>query len=420
MSDIAPRGKNSAKIVASSSLSSRTGQSIPTDYEQKSKQIHSYLRDSDDDVFVDLALDHSILTAYKHNTSLTSQMRSVNNVEVEPNLVGNSDRSENKIGDGDAGKQEFDTELSSLISAAPPVMNISKCSAGRRQLTSPVSEPSRSCLSLKHKLKYSAHNACTENSPNAAGSEPNVSSSDTEARNSDMESLSRIVGDENQFTEVSVSGAEKLKKISKGISFEDPLDWCVSLANQKTVPCDSSVASICKDPSSDDSPIVKPPVRNRKINISSASNESRALSPYSTQSKLIKREGMKSESIPFEDSSWFTARKSNVNTSASSVSSSSPRLVSDIKKHNSSMDSCIPVVKNDNEISSEEDSYFRSPSSVKLKKRNQRKSEVKTDRYKHQRKTTPVKKKIKVSCLLGFYSNTVCYLYNNTVSVLSL
>jgi hypothetical protein len=417
MSNIAPRGKNSSKMVASSSLSSLTRQNIPVDYEEKSKQTRSYLHDSDDDVFVHLALDHSMLTACKQSTSLTSEMQGVNNVEVEPDLIGTSDRSDHEIGVGDAGKEEFDTEFPSLISAAPPVTKISERSTGHRQLTNADSKPSRSCLSLKRKLKDSANNTCTENSPNAVGSKPNVSSSDPEARSPDKERLSRIVGDENQFTEVSVSGVEKQKGISKGLGFEDHLDWCISLDKEKTVPCDGSIASICKDPSSDGSLILKPPVRNRKINISSTSDESRDLSPCSTQSKIIKHEKMKSKSVPLEDCSWFTARKSNLTTSPSSVSSNSPRLISNVKKHNSSdanksVDSCVPVVKNDNEISSEEDSYFRSPSSVKLKKGSQSKSGVKTDGYEHQRKTTPVKKKLKVSCLLGFY--------NNTVSVLSL
>jgi hypothetical protein len=177
--------------------------------------------------------------------------------------------------------------------------------------------------------------------------------------------------------------------------------------NQRTVPCANSVASISKGSSSDDSLVLRRPVGKKKTNISSASNESRDLSPYSSKSRIIRHERMKKgKSLPLEDSGWLTAKKSNLDTLTSS-SSDSPRFTSDVKKHNSStgnksVDSYIPVVKNYIEISSEDDSDFQSPGLVRLKKRNQSKSAVKTDRYKCHRKSTPVNKKPKVSYLLGF------------------
>jgi hypothetical protein len=408
MSNITSVIRNSTKTITTL-LSSLTVQKIPIDYEQKSKQTHSYLLDSDDDVFVNLALDHNMFTTCKQNTPVTSEVHTVDDImEVDTNLLGNSDRSQHEIRDNDPGKQEFDTEGPSQISIAPQITKIPKYSiVGHSQLTTAVSKPSHSCLSLKHKLKDSAKITCTGSSLKTMGSKPNISSLDLKARNCDKESLSRITGDENQYAEVSVSVVEKQKKISRSIDFEGQLDWCISLNNQKTVPCGSSVASIPKGSSNADLLVLKPPVGNRKTNVSSASNESRDLSPYSTKSRIIRHERIKKiKSLPLEDSFWLTARKSNPDTLTSS-SSDSLSLISDVRKHNSStcnksVDSYIPLVKNDIEISSEDDSYFQSPSLVRLKKRNQSKNAVKTDRYKRCRKSTPVNKKPKVSYLLCF------------------
>lgn len=396
ISDITSLVRNSMKTITTSSLSSLTIQKVPIGYEQKSKQTHSYLHDSDDDVFVDLALDHSMFTKCKQNTSVTSEVHTVDNsMEVETNLLGNSDRSQHDIGDDDSGKQEFDTEVPSV---GPQITKISKYSTvGHNELTTAVSKPSHSCLSLKQKLKDSAEITCTGNSLKTMGSKTNISSLDPRTIKYDKESLSRIMGDESQYAEVTVGVVEKQKEINRIVDFEGQLDWCISLNNQKTVPCGSSVASICKAPSGDDSLVLKPPVRNRKTNISSASNESRDLSSYSRKNRIIRHERIKSKSLPVEDSIWLTARKNNLDISTSS-SSDSPRLISDVKKHNSSGGN-KPVVKNDDEISSEDESYFQSPSLVRLKKRHQSKSAVKTDRCKHRRKGTPVNKKPKVSYL---------------------
>jgi hypothetical protein len=399
---------NSTKMVTSLSRSSLAGQKIPVDYKQKPKQTHGYLHDSDDDIFVGLAVDHAVSTTSKQRTSVTPEVPTVHDiVAVEPNLLGNRDRSEHEIWDGDVGKQDFDTEFPSFIPAAPQVMKISEYSTfSHRQLPSAASRPSRS-LSLRRKIKDSAKNACIENSLKAIGRESNVSSLDSKARNSDKDIHYRIIGDANQFAELSLSVTEKQKEISRYIGFEDQLDRCISLDNQKTVPCGSSVANICKDPSSDESLIVKPHVKNRKINISSASNESRHLSPERTQGKLRRHEGLKENtSLPLEDSVWLTARKNNVSTSPSSVTSSSPRRSSDVKKPksfngNKSVDTCVPAKRNDTEISSEDDSYFQSQSIRRLKRINQRKSADKTGRSKRHKKGNPVNKKLKVRCMLG-------------------
>lgn len=406
ISNVTSLVRNSTKTITSSSLSPLTVQKIPINYEQKSKQTHSSLHDSDDDVFVDLALDHNMFTRCKQNISVTSEVHTVDNsMKGDTNLLGNSDRSWHEIGDDDTGKQEFDTDVPSLISVAPQVKKISKyATVDCNQLNTAVSKPSHSCLSLKHKLKDSAEITCTGNSLKTMGSKPNISSLDPKTIIYEKESLSRITGDENQCAEVTVAVVEKQKEISRSIDFEGQLDWCTSLNNQKAGPCGSSVASTCKAPSSDDSLVLKPPVRNRKTNISSASNESRDLSSYSTKSRIIRHGRIKkSKSLPVEDSSWLTARKSNLDTltSSSSSSSDSPRLISDVEKHNSSTGN-KSIVKNVDEISSEDDSYFQSPSLMRLKKRNQSKSALKTDRCKHHRKSTPVNKKLKVSYLLEF------------------
>ncbi|XP_023703556.1 uncharacterized protein LOC111862417 isoform X3 [Cryptotermes secundus] len=390
MSNITSLVRNSTKTITSS-LSSHTVQNTPIHCEQKSKQTHSYLHDSDDDVFVNLDLDHNMFTKCKQNTSVISEVHTVDNsMEVDTDLLANGDRSQHEIGD-DIGKQEFDTEVPSLMSAAPQITKVSKYSTvGHNQVTAAVSKPSLSCLSLKHKEKDSAKITCTGNSLKTMGSKPNISSIDPKT-NYDEESLSNIIGD------VTVGAAVKQKEINRSIYSDGQLDWCISLNNQKTVPYGSSVASICKASSGDDSLVLKPLVRNRKTNISSTSNESRDLSSYSTKSRIIRHERIKkSKSLPVEDSLWLTARKSNLDTltSSSSSSSDSPQLITDVKKHNSSTGN-KSVVKNDGAISSEDDSYFQSPSLVRLKKRNQSKSAVKTDRYKCRRKSTPVNKKPK-------------------------
>jgi hypothetical protein len=314
MSNFTSLVRNSADMITSSSLSSHTVRRIPVNCEQKSKQTHNYLHDSDDDIFVDLTLDHSLFTKCNQNTSVTSEVHTVdNNIEVDTNLPGNSGRSQHEIGDDDTGKQEFDTEVPSLISVAPQITKISKYSTiGHDQLTTAISKPSHSCLSSKHKLKDSAKITCTGNSLKTMGSRPNISSSHPKTINYDKESLSRIIGDESQYAEVTVGVNEKQKKISGSIDCKSQLDWYISLNNQKTV------------------------------------------------------------------------KKHNISTG------------------NKYVDHYIPVVKNDDEISSGDDSHFQSPSLMRLKKRNQTKNAVKTDRGKHYRKNTSVSKRPKVGYLFGF------------------
>lgn len=428
-----------------SSLPCPTVQQMPVGDQKKLAQKYlddNYLRDGNDDIFVDLAIDSHSSTTSKQSTSVTSVgvqgVCTINNTpEIGTDLLDKIGRAhlhkddgcENNAVDFSSGKQVadpvFESEFTSLITT-----KISKFSAvDHNHLTTAVTKPSSSSLSLKRKLKDAAKVTCMEKSlVKTTGNVPNIRSSpDLKRRNFGQENSSRITGDGNQYAEVSATTSrtvliDKQKEISGSIDFEDQMDWFVSLDKDRTALHNNSIAThisskgenvSCKVPSGDNSPVIKPLVRKRKrkTNISSTSNESGILSPYSMNDNcdtIIRHERVEEhKSLPLQGTDLLTTRKSNLDMSEKEEDNSLV-LISDVKKckisfsDNKLVDHCVPGVKsNIIEISSEEDSDFKSQDLMRLKKRNQSRVADENDRNETQRKAMAVTKKPKVTYVLG-------------------
>ncbi|KDR10200.1 hypothetical protein L798_15613 [Zootermopsis nevadensis] len=372
---------------------------------------HDYLRDSDDDIFADLAVDCCTLTACKQSSPVTSAIvQGECAVDIVPET--HSDRSVNhevvESEDGIAEKQVVDPVLDfGVASVKTLVPKISESVVGNSLPTTAVRKPLLSRMSSKYKLKESAKFTCMENlSVKIVGSSLDKSSAESKRRNIDRESPSRIIRDEIQYAEVSNAASNAVfcdtkKETSRSKNFEGQADWLVSFGSERTVLHNKGISEkervTCRAPTSDDdSPVMKPLVRNRKINISSISNESVILSPHDTNNppQNASDEKIKQcKSFPVQHCGWLTSRMSN-----------RPRLTAGVNNNNNNnlsgnklKDSYVPVMTTDViEISSEDDSDFESQSLVRLKKRNEGKVICETDKNVNQRKTL-VKKKSKHS-----------------------
>jgi hypothetical protein len=400
------------------SLSCPAVQEMSVDGVKKSEQKyleHDYLHDSDDDIFADLAVDCHTFTTCKQSSLVTSAaVQGVCTVDNMPEAY-KSDRFEHHevvdCQDDVAAKQIVDPVLdsgaASVTTIVPGITKISDSTVNNNLPTTGVTKPSHSCLSLKCKVKESAK--VMENfSVKITRSSPDIIPfADAKRRNFDKENSSRITWDENQYAEVSNTASKTVsfdtqKEINRSKNSEGQSDWFVSFGTERTTLHNKSINEnegvTCRAPAlDDDSPVMKPLVRKRKLNISSTSNESGVLSPCDTNhpprnTTIIHETVKKCRSLPVQHTGWSTVDTSN-----------SPRLTAGVKNNNNfsgnkHMDSCIPVMKTDViEISSEDDSDFESQSLVRLKERNQKKVAYKTDRNENQGKTTHFNKKSKVS-----------------------
>jgi hypothetical protein len=206
-----------------------------------------------------------------------------------------------------------------------------------------------------------------------------------------------IIGDEKRYTEVSTIVTEMQQEICRNVDFQCQPDVFVALEKESIATCIDS-SSHNKTPVDDDSPVIKPLGRNKKINISSTSNDSEASSPHHPQNREIKLERIKkSSSHLIQDSGRLTARKSNLDTSLplplEEDDGGNPQILSVVKKGNNS-----PSDKTVVHVSSDDD--FESQSLMKWKKRSQSKGASKTCRSGNQGKINPVNRKLKVRIVL--------------------
>jgi hypothetical protein len=422
---------SSASKMTTPSLSCPAVQEMPVDSEKKSEQKymeHDYLHDGDDDIFADLAMDCHTFTACKRSSSVTSAV--VHGVCTVDNLpeADKCDRSEHQevaeCGDDVALKQVVDPVLDSVVAPVttivPGITKLSVSAVSNSLQTTAITKSSHSRLSLKCKLKESAKVTCMENlSVKVTESSSDIiACADVKRRNFDKENPSKIIWDENQFAEVSNTASKTVffdtqKEKNGSKSSEGKADWFVSFGMEKTTLHNKSISEnervTCRAATlDDDSPVTKPHVRNKKINISSSSNESGVLSSCDTnfplQNTTVVHEKVKDcKSLPVKHSDWLTARKSN-----------SPRLTADVKNNsrfsgNRHMDSCVQVMKTDViKISLEDDSDFESQKLVRLKKRKQGKDVYTTDRNESRGKTTHVNKKSEVSEYIRAFIVTQC------------
>lgn len=206
-----------------------------------------------------------------------------------------------------------------------------------------------------------------------------------------------IIGDEKRYTEVSTIVTEMQQEICRNVDFQCQPDVFVALEKESIATCIDS-SSHNKTPVDDDSPVIKPLGRNKKINISSTSNDSEASSPHRPQNREIKLERIKkSSSHLIQDSGRLTARKSNLDTSLplplEEDDGGNPQILSVVKKGNNS-----PSDKTVVHVSSDDD--FESQSLMKWKKRSQSKGASKTCRSGNQGRINPVNRKLKVCIVL--------------------
>lgn len=425
---------STGKMAAPSLSYPAVQEEMSTHSEKKSEQKcmeYDYLHDSDDDIFADLAVDCHTFSTSKQGPSVTSAGVQVVCTMEDIHEAVKSDRSEHQkvgeCGDDGAGKQIveplLDSGVCSVATMGPEMTKISE-SAGHNGLpTTTVAKPSLACLSLKHKLKESPKITCIKNvSVKFMGGSPNVIPADVKRRNFGKENPPRSICDENQNAEVSNTASKNVsfgtdKEMGRNNGFEGQADWFVSLGKETTALHNNSISSkservTCKAATSgDDSPVLKPLVRNKKINISSTFNESGVLSPCDTndppQNTRISNEVKKFKSVLAQHSGWLAARKSNSDTSLEVEEGNSTRLISRVNKnknfsYNKQMDSYVPVMKVDViDISSEDDSDFESQCLVKLKKRYQSRGVYKTHGHEKEGKTT-LNKRSKVRNMLQF------------------
>lgn len=397
--------RNSIDKVTSSSCS-----------EQKSEHKtydHDYLHDDADDFFANLSVDCHIFSSKENTSSVTSPLCAMDNVpEAETCSLGKSDKSkqyESGREDDPAGTAPEITQL--------PISSVDDYN----QLATTIIKPPCSDMNLKHKLTDFANDTCTGHSSveTVRNTSKISSSADPRTVYFDNKNSLRIMGDEKQYKQVSTPVTDKQKEISKSVNSGGRSDLLVSRGKESISTCTGSI-SHGKIPVDDDSPVVKPLRRNRKINISSTSDESLVSSPYRPQNRVTKQGGInKCNSLLVQDSSWLTARRSNLDTSLLSLleedDGDTPQILADMKKHNNNLsgkrhtESCIPVRESDVvHISSDDD--FESQSLRKWKKRSQSECASKSNRNGNQRKTNPVNRKLKVCIMLHFFNNRIILL----------
>jgi hypothetical protein len=376
--------------------------------EQKSEHKsfdHDYLHDDADDIFVNLTVECQMFTSKESTSSVTSARRAMGNIpESGTCLLGKSDRSEHC---------EVECEDDPAV-VAPKITKVPISSVvDHSQLTATVIKPSCSDSSLKHKLTDFSSSTCVGNtSVKTVRNVSEISSSaDPKTVYFDKKNSPSIIKDEKQYTEMSTTVTKKQNEISRNLYFQGQPDLFVSLGKESIASC---IGSSChsKTPVDDDSPVIKPLVRNRKRNISSTSNESGVSSPCHPPNRVIKHErSKKCNSCLVQDLGCSTARRSNLDMSLSSSleedDGGNRQILSGMKKGNNSpcgkrhMESCIAIRERDvANISSDDD--FESQSLMKWKKRSQNEGAGKTGRNENQRKTNPVNRKLKVCITLQF------------------
>lgn len=361
--------------------------------EQKSEHKSydsDYLQDDDDDIFANLSLDCHTFTSKENVSSVTSARWAMGNVpQRKTGLLGRNNKSEQC-------EVECDSDPTAV---APEITKLTKSSiVDYSRPTTTLIEPSCSDGNLEHKL---TDFTCMGNS--SVKTARNVSkinsSADPKTVYFDNKYSPNIIGDEKQYTEVSKVVTEKQQEICRNVDFQCQPDVCVALEKESTATCIDN-SSRNKTPVDDDSPVIKPLGRNKKINISSTSNESEASSPIRPQNREIKHERIKkSSSHRIQDSGCLTARKSNVDTSLplplEEDDGGNPQILSVLKKGNNS-----PSGKRVANVSSDDD--FESQSLIKWKKRSQSKVASKTCRSGNQGKISPINRKLKVCIMLQF------------------
>ena len=364
--------------------------------EQKSEHKscdNDYLHDDDDDIFANLSVDCHMFTSKENTSSVTSARWAMGNIpQAETCLLGKSNKSEQC-------EVECDSDLAAV---APEITKLTKSSiVDYSWPTTTVIKPSCSGWSLEHELTDFAKNTCMGNSSvKTARNVSKVSSSaDPKTVYFDNKYSPNIIGDEKQYTEVSTTITAKQQEICRNVDFRCQPDVCVALEKESIPTCVDN-SSRNKTPVDDDSPVIKPLGRNKKINISSTSNESEASSPHRPPNREIKHERIKkSSSHLIQDSGCLTARKSNLDTSLplplEEDDGGNPQIVSDVKKCNNS-----PSGKRVVHVSSDDD--FESQSLMKWKKKSQSKGASKTCRIGNQGKINPVNRKLKVCIMLVF------------------
>jgi hypothetical protein len=373
--------------------------------EQKSEHKSSdndYLHDDDDDdIFANLSVDCHMFTSKENTSSLPSAGLAMGNIPQEQTcLSGMSNKSEH-----------CEVECGGNPAAiAPGITKSSKSVIDYSCPTTTAIQPSCSNWSLEHKLTDFANNTCMGNSSvKTVRTVSNISSSaDRKTVYSDNKYLTSVIGDEKQYTEVSTVVAEKQQEICRNADFHCQPDLRVALEKESVATCIDN-SSHNKTLVDDDSPVIKPPGRNKKINISSTSNESGASSPCHPQNIEIKLERIKKfSSHRIQNSVCLTARKSNLDTSVplplEEDDGDNPQILSEDnnspsgKRHK---ESCLP--KKESEVvhvSSDDD--FESQSLMKWKKRSQSKGAGKTCISGNQKKINPVNRKLKVCNMLQF------------------
>jgi len=381
ISDITSAIRKSLDKVISSSRS-----------EQKSERKscdNDYLHDGDDDIFANLSVDCHMFTSKENMSSVTSASWAMGNIpQRKTGLLGRSNKSEQCEVDCDSDPAAVAPEITKLTKSS--IVNYS-------WPTTTLMEPSCSDRSLEDEL---TDFTCMWNS--SAKTARNVSkinsSADPKNLHFDNKYSPSIIGDEKQYTEVSTVVTEKQQEICRNVDFQCQPDLRVAL-EESTATCIVS-SSHNKTPVDDGSPVMKPLGRNKKINISSTSNESEASSPLRPQNREIKHERIKkSSSHLIQNSGCLTARKSNVDASLplplEEDDGGNPQIPSDVKKGNNS-----PRGKRFADVSSDDD--FESQSLMKWKKRSQSKGASKTCRSGNQGKINPINRKLKVCIMLQF------------------
>jgi len=357
--------------------------------EQKSEHKtcdNDYLHDDDDDIFANLSVDCHMFTSKENMSSVTSARWAMGDIpQTETGLLGRSHKSEQC-------EVECDSDPAAV---APEITKLTKSSiVDYSRPTTTLIEPSCSDWSLEREL---TDLTCMGNSSvKTARNVSKISSSaDPKTVYFDNKYSPNITGDEKQYTQVSTLVTEKQQEICRNVDFQCQPDICVAL-EKKSLATSIDSSSRNKTPVDDDSPVIKPLGRNKKINISSTSNESEASSPLRPQNRDIKHERIKSSSHLIQDSGCLTARKSDVDVSLplQEDDGGNPQILSDVKKDNNIPSGRVVYVSSDDD--------FESQSLVKWKKRSQSKGASKTSRSGNQGKINPVNRKLKVCIMLQF------------------
>lgn len=386
---IKPGNTSNITSVIRKSLDKVTSSSCSEQKSERKSCDNDYLHDDDDDIFANLSVDCHMFTSKENMSSVTSARWAMGDIpQTETGLLGRSHKSEQCEVECDSDPAAVAPEITKLIKSS--IVDYSRP-------TTTLIEPSCSDWSLEHEL---TDFTCMGNSSvKTARNVSKISSyADPKTVYFDNKYSPNITRDEKQYTEVSTVITEKQQEICRNVDFQCQPDVCVAL-EKKSLAASIDSRSRNKTPVDDDSPVIKPLGRNKKINISSTSNESEASSPLRPQNRDIKHERIKKTSSHLiQDSGCLTARKSDVHASLplplEEDDGGNPQILSDVKKGNNSPSGRVVHVSSDDD--------FESQSLVKWKKRSQSKGASKTCRSGNQGKINPVNRKLKVCIMLQF------------------